>query len=46
MSTKIDAKKAIGEGKILPALIQITAEPLHKPLSLAIGDTSEYKNFH
>ena len=46
MSTKIGAKKAVGGGKILPALIQMTAEPLHKPLSLAIGDTSEYKNFH
>ena len=37
MSTEIDAKKAIGQDKILPALIQMTAEPLHKSLSLAVG---------
>ena len=44
-SQQLNPKKAIGDDKIPPALIKITAEPLSTPLSIAISNSFKHNIF-
>ena len=42
---KLNPTKAIGNDKIPPVLIKVTAEPLSTPLSIAINNSFKYDIF-
>ena len=42
---KLNPRKAIGNDKIPPVLIKVAAEPLSRPLSIAINNSFKYDIF-